>query len=1183
MNNEPIKVLLVEDDEDDYLLTRMIFAEIEGVKFELRWAQTFDSALRGIENFEPDVCLVDYRLGEHTGLDFIRECAARRFNVPTVLLTGQGDRAVDIEAMKVGAMDYLVKGQISPPLLERSIRYAVERYKTAEKLQEYAAIVQSSDDAILGKTLEGIITSWNKGAEKMYGYTAEEMVGKSIYTIVPPDRHDELAQILERLKEGETVEHLETVRVSKDGRTINVSVTISPIKDLRGTIIGASAIARDITERKRAEAALQRQSRLIELSFEPILLREFEGGIIEWNTGAEQLYGYTKSEAIGRNSHELLKTIFTVPFDQFRAALEREREWAGELRHTTKEGREVVIESRQQLVDFDGYQLVLETNRDITERKQAEEALRESEQRYRLMFESNPHPMWVFDLETLRFLAVNESAARHYGYTREEFMAMTIKDIRPPEDVMALAESFARMDGGLSSWGIWRHRKKNGQIIQVEITTHTLTFAGRRAQVVLAHDVTERIEADEALKRAEKKYRSIFENAVEGIFQSTPSGKFISVNPAAAQLLGYDSPEELIADRINIMAQHYVDPSCRRELERMLAEQDIVAGFECEVFRKDGSRIWVIENIRAVRDEGGELVYYEGSIEDITERKLAQEKLRESEERFAKAFNSSPMVMVLSSLETGKILEVNETFTGLTGYSREEVVGRTALGLGLWAKPQDRDELIRDIRQLGRVRNLEHVFRTRDGREIIGLISSERIEIGGEAFALTVIQDITGRKLAEEAVREADRRAIIEYERLLERIGALAQSLGTARDLKIIFRALREFALVSTPCNGVFISLYDPERGLRSAAFAWSEGEEVDVSELPPMPMTGSPNSRAITTGEIIITGDFQHALEGQPVINVGLERDPRLPQSSLVVPMSVMGHIVGAVEVQSTEPEAFNQAHATAMKMAANLAANAIENVRLFERERESAEQLRQSQKLEAIGQLAGGVAHDFNNLLTAIMGYSDLTIRRLGVADPLIRNVEEIRKAAERATSLTRQLLAFSRKQVLLPKVINLNSIISDMERMLWRLIGEHIELRTMPANELGQIKADPGQIEQVILNLVVNARDAMPKGGKISIETANVYLDEEYARRHIAVTPGWYAMFAITDTGQGMDEETQKRIFEPFFTTKGEKGTGLGLSTVYGIIKQSGGNIWVYSEVGQGTTFKVYLPSVDEHAAA
>ena len=334
-----------------------------------------------------------------------------------------------------------------------------------------------------------------------------------------------------------------------------------------------------------------------------------------------------------------------------------------------------------------------------------------------------------------------------------------------------------------------------------------------------------------------------------------------------------------------------------------------------------------------------------------------------------------------------------------------------------------------------------------------------------------------------------------------------------------------------------------------------------------------------VTGGKAVVLNDpgtQSVSTEGLPTGTVPLHH-------FLGVPIINGAQVVGVIGVANA-PDGYAGREQNKIAVLTRVAGVLLDNYRRKEREMILEKQLRQAQKVEAIGRLAGGVAHDFNNILTAILGYSDLLLLRIKNDDPLRGSIEEIRNAAQRAAALTRQLLAFSRKQILEPKVVNLNETLNNLDKMLRRMIGEDIELTTRGALDLGRVKVDPGQIEQVIINLAINARDAMPHGGKLMIETANVVLDEVSAFRMEDVAPGIYVRIAVTDTGTGMDPDVQARLFEPFFTTKAEgKGTGLGLAMCYGIVKQSGGHISVYSELGVGTVFKIYLPRIEEAATA
>jgi PAS domain S-box-containing protein len=388
-----------------------------------------------------------------------------------------------------------------------------------------------------------------------------------------------------------------------------------------------------------------------------------------------------------------------------------------------------------------------------------------------------------------------------------------------------------------------------------------------------------------------------------------------------------------------------------------------------------------------------------------------------------------------------------------------------------------------------------------------------------------IARDITERKRAEEALRESEER----YRTILENI---------------------EDGYYEVDLPGNFTFFNDPVCRL----FGYSKDELMGMNDRQ---YTDQENAKKLyqTFNKVYKTGEPSKGFDWEVIRKDGTKR---YIEASISLVKNPTGQPIGY----------------------RGIVRDITERKRAEEENKVLQEQLRQSQKMEAVGRLGGGIAHDFNNLLTIIKGYSQLSLLDLNESDPLWGNIQEIQKATQRATDLTRQLLAFSRRQILDLKVLDLNTLLKDLDKMLRRIIGEDIELLTLLAGDLGRVKIDPGQIEQVVLNLAVNARDAMPSGGKLTIETANLELDEKYAETHMGVTPGHYVRLSVSDTGAGMSQQVKEKIFEPFFTTKEKsKGTGLGLSMVYGIVKQSSGNIWVYSEPGHGTTIKIYLPRVEE----
>jgi two-component system, cell cycle sensor histidine kinase and response regulator CckA len=503
-------------------------------------------------------------------------------------------------------------------------------------------------------------------------------------------------------------------------------------------------------------------------------------------------------------------------------------------------------------------------------------------------------------------------------------------------------------------------------------------------------------------------------------------------------------------------------------------------------------------------------------------RKQAERELEASEMRYRRLFQAAKDGILIVDADSGKIVDVNPFLIELTGYSHQEFLGEHVWEIGPFKDVATSREEFGKLRSEHYVRYEDLPLQTRDGRSIDVEFVSNVYSVAGKDVIQCNIRDVTERKRAER--RDQERRATLN---------AVMESSDSP-----IFAVDRAFCYTgfNRAHANVVKALY---------------GVDVQLGAKIAEPQTVSEEWE-------IVKKNLERGLQGETVFESAAMGDEGKSRRYFEVTYNPVrtdaGDIVGA-----------------------SVFARDVTQRKRMDLEREQLErQLRVSQKMEAIGSVASGVAHDFNNLLSVILSYTGMALDDSKYDDDLHEGLLEVRHAANRAAALTRQLLAFSRNQVLRPVTLNLNEIAAGVERMLRRVLRENIEFALVLAPDLGMTVADPGQIEQVLMNLVVNARDAMPDGGSITIETSNVRLDEEYAESQFDVIPGSYVQFLVRDTGHGMDEQTRARIFEPFFTTKDkDKGTGLGLSTVYGIVKQSNGNIWVDSVPGQGTTFRICLP--------
>ncbi len=724
-----------------------------------------------------------------------------------------------------------------------------------------------------------------------------------------------------------------------------------------------------------------------------VITTDIHGSVKQMNPVAEKLTGWKESDAKGKALEEVFKTL----------GEETGKAQQSELERVFREG--VVVGSAEPtiLVSKDGVKYPISYTvapihddksrnvglvmvfQDESAGREAARKLKESEGNYRNLVQMSPDAIVIYQDGKVVF--INEPGAKLAGArTTEELIGKPITDFMNPD---SLKESRAREERMLRGEKVQypvedKYLKLDGTEVPVEISAGPTFFGGKAAMQVVIRDVTERVRRERELHESEERFRTLFENSTIGLYRTTPGGKIILSNPALVQMLGYSSFDEL-ASR-NLEDEGFEPNYSRREFVDRIEKDGEVIGLESSWTRKDGSVIYVRENARAMGDSSGKTVYYDGTVEDITEHRKAEHALRESEEKFRALVEGSASAIWIHNGD--HLLYANPTAIRLTGYTLDELTKIDIMEIHL---PEER-ALLR-----------EQIMKRLGGEDVVNHFESRILRKNGD----TVWADFTA--------------SLIEY-----------------RD-----------------GPAIIVSAYD-------------------INE--------------------------RKKLE----------------------------------------------------------------------------EQLIQSQKMEGLGRLAGGVAHDFNNMLGVIIGYAQLLLKKVPKDSPEYRYVELIDSASNRGADLTKQLLAFARKEMVTPKTIDPNETIKSLHKMLVKLIGEDITLKFEPGADIWNIKMDETQFGQIVINLVTNSRDAIKGMGTIAIETSNAYMTERSVKDRLDMTPGEYFVMNVSDDGVGMDKETMGKIFEPFFTTKAKgQGTGLGLSTVYGIVRQNGGSISVYSEVGIGTTLKIYLP--------
>lgn len=1246
----------------------------------------------------------------------------------------------------------------------------IQKRKTAE---EELSRVEKLHSVILNNSTAGIALVRNRRLEwvnpkmlEMFHRQLDEMQGASTRIIYPNEESYE--------REGK-----KTYAAFAQGKS-----SVSEIEAIRGNGLifwariegnaldaskpqdGSIWISEDITERKLSEIRLResedRYKAIFENTATASVMLSIDTTILLANSEFERLSGYSKEEVEGKISwtsfvvEEDLERM--IEYNKTRRTNPDSAPWKYEFRFRNREGKTLNVVNSISMVPGTTHSIA--SIIDITDRKKAEDSLRNSEERYRAIFENTGTASSIIGEDTIIQL-VNSEWERLSGYTKDEAegkMCWTQTVVEEDVERMIEYSRNRRLNPDSVPWTYeFRFRTKNGEIRN--LMNHMSMVPGTKNRIASFIDVTERKKAEKILLESEEKYRAIFENTGTLSIIVDENTTIILANSEFIKRSGY-AKEEIEG---KMSWTRFVTPEDQDRVfqyadKRKRYPNDTPNSYEFKAVNRHGEKFQYMIHVGIIPGTNNRIA----SLIDITHIKRAENALKASEDKFLKAFRFSPAVMTISTIDKGVFIDVNEAFLKSFGFQRDEVIGKSVLDLGLYVAPEQRQEIISDLHKFGYVKGRDVLFRHKSGEVIFAIFSSTIMESGDVPYMLTQVVDITERHMAESRLKESDQRyrtfidatsdmiflkdnqfrylvvnkalkdvIVKSDEEILDKtdfdllpldiaeqsrktdIGALSGNSVTVSEdavgnqyyetlkfpvdladnrkgvggfirnitqrkkaeeaLRKSRMELKEAQRISrlcswewdrekdtvtwseeyydiygsdadpSPCNyKEHLKVYSPEsaaRLLKAAKTCLQTGEtyELDLERTYKDGTSGWITTRgeAIRNNEGIIVG-----LRGTTIdITVRKLAEEALKEREEFLSSIIenIPHIVFIKDAKNLKYLRFNKAGAQTLgltydewfektdrdifpKELANsiikLDRDILKKGKMYDILEEVIEtrygkrtvhtkkmpildkngnpafilgisediteqlklesQLRQSQKMEAVGRLAGGIAHDFNNMLFVITGYAEMALSKIKPDDPLRDYIDEIHRTAKRSADVTRQLLAFARSQVINPQVLDLNQALHGMLKMIKRLIGEDIELVISPEKNLWQVKIDPSQIDQILANLCINARDAISDSGRIAVETSNVILDADYCSTQSDVLPGEYVLLSVSDNGCGIDQTELPMIFEPFYTTKEHgKGTGLGLPSVYGTVKQNKGFINVISELSKGTRFEIYLP--------